>query len=638
MQCVRCNSNNAKSKGGRCPTCLAKLKSKRHTAGSAERGAWLADGALRRQDGKNGTAHHKSSGRGSRKEIESKIERAEKKTGQKLSVDRKDNSQGYTNSNTRAVPKKLNRGRHNVDGKKLREWQSKLKKIDSKLELNDLFVLAKAKLLADADRPTMDANETGKGGGADVQPPEGLKSGLGLESQLADLHQEHHDRLSAIPRGTSTKHRSASISRLLNDHKQLDDVKFSKMTDRTDQGQLSWGLSESDDGKWIMKPGVDNGSTLDTLSSKKTEKLKELDRQYSEAHEKGWDEEIDRLGQEIFHTENDLLGINPASKNFPEGFTMHATTDEEGSSAHREHAFYNLSRLFGQQHRLPKTMYVSDINNLNADPTKSGNVPSKGLPQESYAYDDPMSEKEQQTAEFLKRMRPMDASVHEKLDGNTLSDFENETVDDAFGRYKKSTGNMSEHLVEHRTQLRRKMFDKMFKSGEAQKMAIMDFILGNNDRHAENTMVTPTQEGEESDFEHGGQGYNMKGIDHGNTLHDHHRESTGGHIPQWIFHHWNDDTASDVSDHIRDWLMNVPADKLVANAKTQGLPERAVEAIKTRHEYAQQLLQNTDVKDTLQKMFTNWEYSQNLPEPLDKPDMSHEDYERDVMPKRFKKK
>ncbi len=71
------------------------------------------------------------------------MQSAEKKTGQKLSPDRKDNSKGYAASNTRAVPEKLNRGRHHVDEKKLRAWKKKLKK--SEIDTATLYTLMKAK-------------------------------------------------------------------------------------------------------------------------------------------------------------------------------------------------------------------------------------------------------------------------------------------------------------------------------------------------------------------------------------------------------------------------------------------------------------------------------------------------------------
>ena len=131
-KCPRCGgtSANKSNPAGRCSSCLKKLKTAKHTPGHYLRAHKQADDALRRQDGKNGTASKKSSGRGSRKEIVDKMQRAEKKTGQKLSADRISNDKGYSSSNVRAVPEKLNRGRHKVDAKKLAAWKKKIKKSD----------------------------------------------------------------------------------------------------------------------------------------------------------------------------------------------------------------------------------------------------------------------------------------------------------------------------------------------------------------------------------------------------------------------------------------------------------------------------------------------------------------------------
>ena len=61
-----------------------------------------------------------------------------------MSPDRKDNSKGYAASNTRAVPEKLNRGRHKVDPKKLANWRKNLKKHNLTIEDLQTLVLAKA--------------------------------------------------------------------------------------------------------------------------------------------------------------------------------------------------------------------------------------------------------------------------------------------------------------------------------------------------------------------------------------------------------------------------------------------------------------------------------------------------------------
>lgn len=161
-KCVRC-SNSVSTKGGRCSACLKKLKTARQTPGTYQRNHQQADSALRRQDGKNGTASHKSSGRGSRDEIVGKMKRAEKKTGQKLSADRTDNAKGYASKNVRAIPQKLNRGRHNADPKKLAAWRKRLKKNDEQMaalyerlrkadiDVDDFLTLLKAKMHIKSD-------------------------------------------------------------------------------------------------------------------------------------------------------------------------------------------------------------------------------------------------------------------------------------------------------------------------------------------------------------------------------------------------------------------------------------------------------------------------------------------------------
>ena len=144
-KCPRCGSTSANSSNpsGRCSACLKKLASNKKKVGHYLHKHKVADDALRRQKGKNGTAKKKSSGLGSRKAIIKKVHAGEKKAGQVLSLDRKDNSKGYSEKNTRMVPKELNRGRHHVDAKKLRAWKKKLKK--SSIDTASLFTLMKSK-------------------------------------------------------------------------------------------------------------------------------------------------------------------------------------------------------------------------------------------------------------------------------------------------------------------------------------------------------------------------------------------------------------------------------------------------------------------------------------------------------------
>lgn len=148
--CPRCGapSANSNNPSGRCRKHLNKLAKDKKTPGHWQRAQTKADDALRRQDGKNGTASKKSKGRGTRKEIVNKMKSAEKKTGQKLSPDRVNNSSGYTSSNVRAVPEALNRGRHHVDEKKLKAWKKRLKKFDISDEELYTCLLAKASEIA----------------------------------------------------------------------------------------------------------------------------------------------------------------------------------------------------------------------------------------------------------------------------------------------------------------------------------------------------------------------------------------------------------------------------------------------------------------------------------------------------------
>lgn len=147
-QCVRCSNKTSGGKGARCASCLKKLSAKRKTPGTKERSWQHADQALRRERGGSGTTTggHKS-GHGNRQAIQRKMRAAEKKSGSKLSLDRRNNERGYESSNTRAVPQSLNRGRHHVDEKKLKAWKKRLKKHD--LTAEEFYTLMKAKFAAD---------------------------------------------------------------------------------------------------------------------------------------------------------------------------------------------------------------------------------------------------------------------------------------------------------------------------------------------------------------------------------------------------------------------------------------------------------------------------------------------------------
>ena len=145
-KCPRCGGSSANSSNpsGRCRKHLTQLSSNKKKPGHWQRAQTKADDALRRQKGKNGTASKKHSGLGNRASIVKQTQSAEKKTGEKLSPDRKNNSKGYAAKNTRMVPEHLNRGRHTVDPKKLRNWKKRLHKAGFTSEELYAFVLAKA--------------------------------------------------------------------------------------------------------------------------------------------------------------------------------------------------------------------------------------------------------------------------------------------------------------------------------------------------------------------------------------------------------------------------------------------------------------------------------------------------------------
>lgn len=143
--CPRCGatSANKSNPSGRCSGCLKKLAANKKKLGHYLHNHKVADDAIRRQQGRNGSSPKKKSGHGTRKEIIDKVKSEEKKTGQVVSLDRKDNKKGYTPSNVRGVDPKLNRGRHTVDPKKLAAWKSKLKKHN--LEIDDFMTLLRAR-------------------------------------------------------------------------------------------------------------------------------------------------------------------------------------------------------------------------------------------------------------------------------------------------------------------------------------------------------------------------------------------------------------------------------------------------------------------------------------------------------------
>jgi len=129
-RCVRCGTEvPGGGPGVRCGACRKKLNAARQTVGHPERAQNKAQQARRRENHGNGTATPKSKGKSeSNAKLAASFENAEKKAGEKLSPNRKDNSKGYSSSNTEHVGEKLNIGRHKVDPKKLKGFKDRLKK------------------------------------------------------------------------------------------------------------------------------------------------------------------------------------------------------------------------------------------------------------------------------------------------------------------------------------------------------------------------------------------------------------------------------------------------------------------------------------------------------------------------------
>lgn len=131
---------------------LNELKRERKKPGSKERATQQVLQAKRRERGGAGTkagsngtkGHSKNRMKGDTATQVARYQSSEKKAGTKLSPDRKNNSEGYGSGNVRNVPQNLNRGRHHVDEKKLKNWKKKLKKSEIDYDNFKTLLMAKA--------------------------------------------------------------------------------------------------------------------------------------------------------------------------------------------------------------------------------------------------------------------------------------------------------------------------------------------------------------------------------------------------------------------------------------------------------------------------------------------------------------
>ena len=116
---------------------LAKLRRDRTTKGHTEEAAQKVQQARRRERGGAGTTsgqhgrrgHKNGHDKSSTASAVKKLQNAEKKHGQRLSLDRKNNERGYESKNVRYVPDRLNNGdEERADKKKWLKNHSKKKK------------------------------------------------------------------------------------------------------------------------------------------------------------------------------------------------------------------------------------------------------------------------------------------------------------------------------------------------------------------------------------------------------------------------------------------------------------------------------------------------------------------------------
>jgi len=113
---------------------LKKLKHDRKKVGNKEEAAQKVQQARRRERGGSGTTagqhgrhgHKSGHDKSSTASAVKKLQNAQKKSGQRLSLDRQNNDKGYESGNVKMVPDKLNRGDEN--NKKKKAWYKKHKK------------------------------------------------------------------------------------------------------------------------------------------------------------------------------------------------------------------------------------------------------------------------------------------------------------------------------------------------------------------------------------------------------------------------------------------------------------------------------------------------------------------------------
>ena len=239
--------------------------------------------------------------------------------------------------------------------------------------------------------------------------------------------------------------------------------------------------------------------------------------------------------------------------------------DAPETTAQREAAFTSLAdKFFGMGKHVAKSHYAKpgeidygvDESHPHAKSDASVSEVAKGVPVSKLVH-----------GEVTKKMNRMPYEEAKKFDENPLNQ------------------------VGLRNAESRKVMDKHFKSGDAHKLSIMDYVLGNWDRHAGNMVADP----ETGD---------IKGIDHGTAFHhlDHH--PTWGAAPAWIASQKNYTTPQGASQEVRKWLEGLSESKLKEAVKQHGLNPHAARAASERLNHIKSVMGNhADPMDALNEVF-----------------------------------
>lgn len=161
-------------------------------------------------------------------------------------------------------------------------------------------------------------------------------------------------------------------------------------------------------------------------------------------------------------------------------------------------------------------------------------------------------------------------SVHEQLHNHsTLREYDNKkTHEDAPSTY--------DMLTEHH------------KSGASHKMAIGDYIVGNQDRHSGNVMVHNS----------GGSGKPLQLIDHGHALPP--RNEVDGHFPAYAREHKHI-PQTEHHERLKSWVNGLDENKIHAHIKSRGFSDKVADGVHYRIRNAKAIMGGTNDSSTATK-------------------------------------